>query len=183
LALNPKHKIEIMEMNIKTIVLFFTIITTALSAGLFYAWQVSVIPGLKNIPSKSYLEAMQSINRAILNPGFFIIFFGALILMTLSVYFQYKVNVNLVFGLITGGAICYALGTFGVTVLGNVPMNEALDLVNINALSVEELENTRRSYEIKWNQLHTVRTIFSVLAFIMLLLGVFANGTEGSMEI
>jgi len=172
-----------MELNIKSIILFLAILTTALSAGLFYAWQVSVIPGLKNIPSKSYLEVMQSINRAILNPGFFIIFFGSLILMILSVYFQYKVNINIGFWLITGGTICYALGTFGVTVLGNVPMNEALDIIHIDTLSWEELENTRLSFEKRWNQLHTVRTIFSVLAFVLLLLGAFANGTEGSIEI
>ena len=162
-----------MEINIKSTVLFFAIITTALSAGLLYAWTISIIPGLKNIPSKSYLEAMQSINKAILNPGFFIIFFGSLILMILSIYFQHKVKVNLAFWLITGGAISYLIGVIGVTIFGNVPMNEALDLVNINTLSGEELENIRLSYESKWNQLNTVRTIFAVLAFMVLLLSVF----------
>ncbi len=112
MALN-KYKIKAMEINMKSTILFFAIITTALSAGLFYAWSISVIPGLKNIPSKSYLEAVQSINRAILNPGFFIIFFGSLILMILSIYFQYKVKVNLAFWLITVGAIFYLIGTVG----------------------------------------------------------------------
>ncbi|MBN4062287.1 DUF1772 domain-containing protein [Bacteroidales bacterium AH-315-I05] len=164
-----------MEINIKSTLLFFAIITTGLSAGLLYAWTVSVIPGLKDIPSKNYLEAMQSINRAILNPGFFIIFFGSLILMILSVYFQYKVQVNLSFWLITAGTIFYLIGTIAVTIFGNVPMNEALDVMNINVLNGEELENIRLSFESKWNQLNTVRTIFAVLAFTLLLLGVFSN--------
>jgi len=69
------QKIKAMEINMKSTVLFFAIVTAALSAGLFYAWTISVVPGLKNIPTKSYLEAMQSMNRAILNPGFFVIFF------------------------------------------------------------------------------------------------------------
>jgi len=166
-----------MEINIKSAVLFFAIITTALSAGLLYGWTISIIPGLRNISAKSYLEAMQSINRAIINPGFFSIFFGSLILLILSTYFQYVVKVDLAFWLIAGGAICYFTGTIAVTILGNVPMNDALDLVDINTLSAEELETTRLSYEGKWNQLNLVRTIFSILAFIMLLLGVLFNRT------
>lgn len=171
-----------MEINIKSTILFFTIVTTALSAGLFYAWSISVIPGLKNISSKSYLEAVQSINRAILNPGFFIIFFCSIILMILSIYFQYKVKVNLAFWLITVGTIFYLIGTVGVTIFGNVPMNEILDLVNINALSGEELENTRLPFENKWNQFNTVRVISSVLAFSMFLLAIFYSGTEVSIK-
>ncbi len=65
---------------------------------------------------------------------------------------------------------------------GNVPKNEILDLVNIDALSEEELENTRLSYEHKWNQFNTVRTTFSVLALIMLLLVIFSKGNEVSIE-
>ncbi len=171
-----------MEINIKNTVLFFAIVTTALSAGLFYAWAISVVPGLKNITTRSYLEALQSMNRAILNPGLYIIFFGSLILMILSIYFQYKVQVNLTFWLITASTIFYLIGTIGVTIFGNVPLNETLDAVNINAVSGDELENLRASIESKWNQLNIVRTVFSVLAFIILLLGILSNGTDVSIE-
>jgi len=178
MAIKAKHKLNAMEINMKTTVLFFAIETVGLSAGLLYAYAVSVIPGLKNIPGKSYLEAYQSINRAILNPAFFIVFFGSLILMVISIWFQYKVQVNLAFWLITGGTIIYLVGTLGVTIMGNVPLNESLDALKINALSSEELENARLSFESKWNQLNTVRTVFSVIAFMMLLLGVFSNANE-----
>lgn len=65
-----------MEITIKSIVLLGTVILTGLSAGFFYAWSVSVIPGTQHISDTSYLQAMQSINRAILNPLFFVVFFG-----------------------------------------------------------------------------------------------------------
>lgn len=167
-----------MEINMKNIVLFLAVITTAMSAGLFYAWTISVVPGLKNIPTKSYLEALQSMNRAILNPGFFVIFFGSLVLMILSVYFQFRVQINLTFWLIVAGSIFYLIGTVGVTIFGNVPLNETLDGANINVLNPDDLENLRASIESKWNRLNIVRTIFSVLAFIILLLGILSNGTD-----
>jgi uncharacterized membrane protein len=34
----------------KNMILFFAIIATGLMAGLFYAWSVSVMPGLKKSP-------------------------------------------------------------------------------------------------------------------------------------
>ncbi len=169
MAINTKHQID-MEINLRTLTLLLAIITTALSAGLFYTWTISVIPGLKNISHRSYLDAMQSINRAILNPGFFIIFFGSMVLLIMSAYLQYKVSANISFWLIVGAIIFYGIGTMGVTIFGNVPMNESLDLINLSKLSTDELKLTRLSYEGKWNQFNTIRTVFSLLAFIAILL-------------
>ena len=73
-----------MEISIRSITLFIALILSGLSAGLFYAWSVSVIPGTKRVPDLVYLEAMQAINRAILNPAFFLVFFGSLILLGVS---------------------------------------------------------------------------------------------------
>lgn len=172
-----------MELSVKTTSLFLAILLTGLSAGLFYAWEVSVIPGTKQIPDRSYLETMQSINRAILNPAFFIIFFGSLVFLLVSSYMQYTAAVNLSFWLVLGATLTYLIGTFGVTVLGNVPMNEALDAVILQDLSSEELKDTRTSYEGKWNQWHSVRTIFSVLAFTLCLLAAFIDNSNDHINL
>ena len=171
-----------MEINKKNIVLFLAVVTTALSAGLFYAWTISVVPGLKNITTRSYLEAFQSMNRAIINPWFFIIFFGSLILMILSAYFQFRVQLNHTFWLIVGGTIFYLIGVIGITMFGNVPLNETLDAANINALNTDELESLRVSIESKWNRLNVIRTLFAVLSFIILLLGLLSKGAEVSIK-
>ena len=166
-----------MEINLKTLTLLLAILTTALSAGLFYSWKISVIPGLKNISDRSYLETMQSINRAILNPEFYIIFFGAILFLILSAYFQFKVSIGTPFWLIITTIVFYGIGTIGVTAFGNVPMNESLDLVNLTKLNIDELKLTRLSYEGKWNQFNTIRTIFSVLSFVTIVLASFFNET------
>ena len=162
-----------MELILKNTSLFAAILLTGLSAGLFYAWEVSVIPGTKLISDRSYLETMQSINRAILNPWFYVIFFGSLLLLLTSTFLQYKVAVDLTFWLILGAAVTYLIGTFGVTLFGNVPLNEALDAVNLSGLTEELIEQQRKTYEGRWNQLHTIRTVFSVVAFIAILLSTF----------
>lgn len=66
-------------INFATITLGFTALTTALIAGLFYAYSCSVNPGLGNLPDKEYILTMQSINIAIINPVFMLSFIGTVI--------------------------------------------------------------------------------------------------------
>jgi uncharacterized membrane protein len=164
-----------MELSAKIITLFIAVFLTGLSAGFFYAWEVSVIQGTRLVADKTYLETMQSINRAILNPAFMIVFMGTLFLLAGSSYLQYRHGVNLSFWFMLSAAIVYVVGTFGVTVGGNVPLNDALDALNLNQLDAEGMKSFRASYEGKWNQLHTIRTVFAMVSFVLSLLAVFVG--------
>ena len=160
-----------MEITLKSIILFSTIILTGLSAGFFYAWQVSVIPGTKRVVDLTYLETMQSINRAILNPAFFVIFFGTLILLTIASIYEFHTS-KLVFGLMLASSIAYLAGTFGVTALGNVPLNNELDTLDFAKTSAKKIVEFRRYYEVNWNKLHLIRTVFAVLSFALTVIAV-----------
>ncbi|PHN02991.1 anthrone oxygenase family protein [Flavilitoribacter nigricans] len=160
-----------MEISIKSAVLLAAILLTGLSAGLFYAWQVSVIPGTRRVADVTYLETMQSINRAILNPAFFLIFLGSLVMLTVSTVQQYSNEP--VFGWVLAAAVVYAIGTFGITAFGNVPLNDMLDALDLAQLSAEKISETRSQYEGLWNRYHLIRTICSVLSFLLALLAVF----------
>ena len=48
-----------------------------LLAGLFYAYSVSVVPGLGQADDRTLVDGMQQINEAIENPVFFVGFLGA----------------------------------------------------------------------------------------------------------
>ena len=161
-----------MEITLKSFTLITTVILTGLSAGLFYAWSVSVIPGTQKVVDGTYLETMQSINRAILNPAFFLIFFGSLIFLSLSSIYQYHNGIT--FWFMLAAAILYALGTFGVTVFGNVPLNDQLDILKLEELNWDKIAEFRQFYESNWNRLHLVRTIFAVIAFMLSVLTLFS---------
>lgn len=156
-----------MEATTKSIIWLIATVLTGLSAGFFYAWQVSVIPGTKLINARNYIETMQSINRAIINPAFLLIFFGPFLLQILTIY-QFRGTSAMAYPL--AACLCYFLGTLLVTVLGNVPLNNSLDLLNINDMSPENLDHIRQQYALKWNRLHTLRTVFAVLSFILMLI-------------
>jgi uncharacterized membrane protein len=162
-----------MELSIKSLTVLTALVLTGLSAGFFYAWQVSVIPGTRKVGDMAYLETMQSINRAILNPAFFVVFFGPIFVLAISAVQQY--NAGMIFWWLVAATVTYVIGTFGVTAFGNVPLNDLLDALKLTELSEAKIIEFRRSYEIKWNRLHLIRTVFSVLAFVFLLIAAFSQ--------
>lgn len=160
-----------MEISIKTLTLITAVFLTGLSAGFFYAWSVSVIPGTRKVTDMVYLETMQSINRAILNPAFFLIFFGCLLLLGAGTIQQFKAGSA--FWFLLAAALTYLIGTFGVTAFGNVPLNDALDVLQLEDLNPAKIISTRKHYEVRWNRLHTIRTVFAVLSFLLSLIALF----------
>ncbi|MEM8908058.1 MAG: anthrone oxygenase family protein [Bacteroidota bacterium] len=160
-----------MAISLKSFALFVAIILTGLSTGLFYAWMVSVIPGTRKVTDSTYLESMQSINRAILNPAFYLIFVGSPIALVFSTVQQWKSGASFWFLLMA--TLLYLVGTFGVTIWGNIPLNDALDALDLVELHDDEKNKFRKAYEDKWNRWHWIRTIFSLLALISSLLSVF----------
>ncbi|PSL27403.1 anthrone oxygenase family protein [Dyadobacter jiangsuensis] len=143
-------------------------LASGLIAGLFYTYSCSVNPGLGALSDANYLAAMQSINRAILNPVFFLSFMGTLLLLPLSTYQHFGMGTR--FYLLLAATLVYVIGTFGVTIAGNVPLNDALDKMNLTGASANELAAHRLKFEAPWNRLHTIRTYASVVSFVLVLL-------------
>jgi uncharacterized membrane protein len=166
-----------MDLSIKSILLLGAVLLTGLSAGLFFAWSVSVIPGTQKVSDAVYLQTMQSINRAILNPAFFVIFFGSAVLLSVASIYEFSTS-KLAFSCFLAAAITYFLGTVGVTGMGNVPLNDQLDALDLLKQNQQKLSAFRSFYETKWNKLHAIRTAFSVLSFILALVGLFISAKQ-----
>ncbi|QJB35495.1 DUF1772 domain-containing protein [Chitinophaga oryzae] len=140
--------------------LVITAVTAALMAGLFYAYSCSVNPGLGRLPDAAYLAAMQSINRAILNPVFFVGFMGPVFLLPLSTWLVFREGTPPAGWWLLAAAVTYLLGVFGVTMGGNVPLNNALDKVALEDSAA--LAAHRERFERPWNRLNTVRTVCAI---------------------
>ncbi|GAB3989925.1 DUF1772 domain-containing protein [Spirosoma daeguense] len=164
--------------TLSTITLYAAATTTALMAGLFYAYACSVNPGLNRLSDEAYLSAMQSINRAILNPVFFLCFLGAPVLLPLSTWLQFSQPLTLRFWLLLIASFVYVIGVFGVTAACNVPMNEALDAFNIQTASAEEISAQRATFEKPWNNWNTVRTVANIVALLLVLGACLSPKTE-----
>ncbi|MDZ4822838.1 MAG: DUF1772 domain-containing protein [Flavobacteriales bacterium] len=118
---------------------------------------------------------MQSINRAIQNPIFYGVFFGAMLLHPFNTFVNYAQVADTRFWLMLAAAIIYLAGVFGVTVFGNVPLNNVLDKFNITHATNETMAAQRTLFEVRWNNLNLVRTIASILSFSLLVVGCFST--------
>jgi uncharacterized membrane protein len=152
------------------IVLIFAATTTALMAGLFYAWSFSVTPGLARVSDHEYIAAFQAMNRAILNPVFFAAFMGTVILLPLSTYMHYGQPLSARFWFLLAASITYIVGVFGVTMIGNVPLNDALENFQLHSASAQEIAALRTKFEAPWNNLNMVRTVASTLAIVLVII-------------
>jgi len=152
-------------------ILFSTVLLSGLVAGLFYAYSCSVNPGLKSLSDSEYIRAMQSINVAILNPLFFVSFMGLLALFPLSAYQSYGQGSTFYF--LLGATVIYFIGTFGVTIFFNVPLNDRLAKFPILMATADESSAMRQAFEKPWNTYHTIRTVAAVVAFGLAILSVF----------
>lgn len=155
-------------MNIGNAILTVTATLTALMAGLFYAWSCSVMLGFARLADREFISVMQKTNRAIQNPVFFAAFFGAPIFLVISTVFHYHQSPR--FGFLLAAAIIYLAGTFGVTVFGNVPLNNALDRFDLESAEEAEIAGLRLNFERLWNNLNTIRTVSSTIALVLVVI-------------
>jgi uncharacterized membrane protein len=153
----------------QNIILVVAAMTTALMAGLFYAFSCAVNFGLARLPDAEYISAMQSINRAVQNPFFFAAFFGAPILLPLSAFLHCEQTMR--FRFLLAATVVYLIGVFGVAVFGNVPLNNALDRFDFVSASDEKAARRRANFERSWNNLNHARTFCATLAVILTVVG------------
>ena len=142
-------------------------VASALVAGVMFAFSTSVMPALGRRPAPEGIGAMQAMNSAILNPAFGLAFGGAALLCAaLAVTAPFTVDES--DALLRGvGAALYVVGTFGVTMATNVPMNVELDAADAAA---PEGTAVWRRYLRRWTAWNTLRTILGAAASALLVI-------------
>lgn len=165
-------------MNARLALLLISIMASGLIAGLLYGWVVSVIPGLRKLDSNTYVTTMQNINREIINPWFVIPFMTVPLLLGATAVVEFRAGNDRRAWYIAAAAATYAFGVLGVTMGGNIPLNDSLDAVDLGSLSGDALDHTRNEYETPWNRWHNLRTAASVLAFALATTAAMINEAE-----
>lgn len=148
-------------MSVLDILTLVTLIGCGLVAGVFYAFSTFVMKALGALPPAQGVAAMQSINIVVINPLFMAAFVGtAVTCLALAVTaFARWSDGRAAWWL--AGAVLYVVGCFAVTIVFNVPRNDALA-----ALKPESAEAARlwASYLVRWTLWNHVRGAASLLA-------------------
>lgn len=154
---------EVMKKN--DIVDITAIGSTGLLAGLYFAYSTSVIPAFTHLSDQSYVDAFQRINVAIENPVFFLVFTAAPVALIWSAISHYRKK-DMLPALAAG---IFIVGSLGVTMMGNVPLNDKLAETDLATATAQQISAARDAFEGPWNGLHAVRTVASVVSFALAL--------------
>lgn len=149
------------------VLLLLAILSTGLVAGLLFGWSVSVIPGTRRIPDDAYVTTMQSVNLAIINPSFLVPFLGTPALLAVAALVEVSGGGTARGYWLGAAAAAYGVGVLGVTIGGNVPLNNRLAELDRVEASAVELAEGRSAYEGEWNRWHRVRMTASLVAFAL----------------
>lgn len=105
---------------------FVSALGSGLVAGIFFAFSAFVMKALARLPPAQGIAAMQSINITVINPLFMAVFFGtaaACIILAVSSLLRWHQPGA---AYLLAGSLLYLVGTILVTIVFNVPLNEAL---------------------------------------------------------
>jgi uncharacterized membrane protein len=149
--------------------IFFSALGCGLIAGVFFAFSTFVMPALARLQPDRGIAAMQSINITAINPLFMLALFGtaiACLSIVISVLLQWH-RPDTIYLLI--GSLLYLVGTILVTMFGNVPLNNALAIVDPNSTEGATLW---ARYLTDWTFWNHVRTLAALAASAMLILSI-----------
>ena len=148
---------------LRTVTLVGAVLLTGLSAGLFYSYACSVMPGLAQVGDRAFVDTMQRINTAILNGWFMLSFLGALVLIAAAGLLQWRGGDCTVLLWIAAAAVLY-LVVLVVTGTVNVPLNDKLAAAG-SPDSLADPAAVRAAFEDVWVRWNLVRALASTAAF------------------
>jgi uncharacterized membrane protein len=152
-------------------------LTMGLVAGLFYAYSISVMPGLGRAADRSFVDAMQRINVAILNGWFALGFGGALVFTALAALLQIGADGRAVLLWTVAALVLYGT-VLAVTFALNVPLNDRLEAAG-PVDRIADLAAVRERFEGAWVRWNVVRTLASTAAFGCLTWALVLYGRSG----
>jgi uncharacterized membrane protein len=138
---------------------------SGLAAGFFFAFSSVIMAALARIPAPQGIAAMQSINIVVINPWFFTVFFGTALLSAAAIVAALMRwhDARAVYWL-AGGSI-YLVGTIVVTMICNVPRNNALAALAPEVPAAATYWIDYLSSWTAWNHVRTIAPLASAALF------------------
>lgn len=144
-------------MTIQTVLEIACTATMGIMAGIYLIFSTTIMPSLRQLENGAFV--MAKINDVILNPTFkFLFFFSGIS----SAYFGVFANqIDVAYRL---GCLLFFFGTFFVTLLKNVPLNNRLKHAT---QTQEQIYEQWDRYFTEWGNWNHVRSACAVLAMLI----------------
>jgi uncharacterized membrane protein len=154
---------------------FFLLLGTvlcALVAGLLFSFAVIIMPGLSNLSDREFIRAFQQIDGVIQRgqPLFGLVWLGSAVALVAGFALGFGQLDGLEKALILAGTGMYLLGVQLPTFVVNIPLNNALQNVDVDSGDEVSWQSAREAFEKRWNRWNIFRTSIAALVTVMLVL-------------
>ncbi len=140
-----------------------------LIAGVFFAFSAFVMKAFARLPPGEGMAAMQSVNVAVLNPWFLTVFMGTAVACLVAIVSALLRWQEPGAAYLLAGGLLYLIGCFLVTMVFNVPRNEALAAVAPADPGGASLWATYLTSWTAWNHVRTVASLAAAASFTIAL--------------
>ncbi|MEZ4837286.1 MAG: DUF1772 domain-containing protein [Caldilineaceae bacterium] len=139
---------------------------SSLVAGLLFVFAVVVMPGIKHLNDREFIRAFQVMDGVIQNnqPLFVLVWVGSILAVVAAALLGALQLSGLALNLMIAAALIYLLGVQLPTVVVNVPLNNRLQRMNVDAMDEPAQQAARRDFEPRWNRWNMIRTVIASLA-------------------
>ncbi len=162
-------------MGIFQFALMLATFLCSLVAGFLFAFAIVVMPGIRSLNDREFIRAFQVMDRVIQNnqPFFLLVWVGSIVALVTSAV----LGIGQLDGarrlLIIFAAFAYLLGVQLPTFTINVPLNNKLQTLDVDAMNETTQKAARKDFEPRWNIWNSIRTAFASLASVLLIILLF----------
>ena len=141
---------------------------SGLIGGVFFIFSTTIMRTFGRMAPGEGMAAMKMINVVIINPMFLGVFLGTGVLCAVLAVASIVGWSRTGSGWMLAGALLYLIGSLAVTMIFNVPMNNALAAADATS---PEGQNVWADYLTNWTIWNHIRTVFSLAASASLIVG------------
>ena len=157
------------------IVLILATLLCSLVAGFLFAFAIVVMPGIKTLNNRDFIRAFQVIDGVIQNnqPLMVAVWMGSVVTVVAAAGLGFGQLEGAQRLLLIAAPLVYILGVQLSTFTINVPLNNRLQALNVDAMDEVALKAARLAFEPGWNRWNLIRTPFASLASVLLMILLF----------
>ena len=143
----------------------------SLVAGLVLTFAIVVMPGIKTLGDLDFLRSFKAMDRVIQNnhPIFMLVWIGSAVVLVASTVLGIWRLEGLDRILLIVACVIYILGVQVPTVTINIPLNDQLQSLDLDAMPNPEVLATAENFESRWLRWNTIRTVVATLTTVLLL--------------
>ncbi|MFF5517325.1 anthrone oxygenase family protein [Streptomyces coeruleorubidus] len=145
------------------------VLGTGLVAGVFCGFSTFVMRGLATLPPAQGVAAMNAINVAAVTPPFMVVFLGSAVLCAVIAVVTFVLWPDEGTVELLVGSALYLFGSFGLTMVANVPRNDALAGLEPGSPEAAAYWPAYVREWTMWNHVRTAASAGAAVAYVLAL--------------